>query len=67
MSFDLAAHLAAEEAHARSLAADPAWRAYVKDKAARMAKDQPSMYGHLPDLVAQTPINQPETPNGIPA
>jgi hypothetical protein len=58
---DLTAHIAAEEAHIQKLAADPGWRDYVKDKARRMAKQQPSMYGHLPDLVTKT-INQ-EKPN----
>jgi len=39
------------------------WRDYVKDKARRMAKAQPSMYGHLPALVTRT-INQ-EIPNAV--
>jgi hypothetical protein len=55
---DLASHIAAEEAHTRKLAADPGWRGYIEDKAARMARWQPSMYGHLPDLVRATPLNQ---------
>jgi hypothetical protein len=58
---DLPAHIAAEEAHIQKLAAIPGWRDYVKDKARRMAKQQPSMYGHLPEIVRATPINQPET------
>jgi hypothetical protein len=60
MPFDLPAHLAAEEAHLRKLAAIAGWREYVTDKAARMAKAQPSMYGHLPALVTRT-INQEKT------
>ena len=56
---DIAAAIAAEEAHTRALAADPAWRDYITDKAQRMAKWQPSMYGHLPQIVAATPVHQP--------
>lgn len=64
---DFAAHIAAEEAHIRELAAIPGWREYIEDKAERMAKWQPAMYGHLPEIVAQTPItttNQ-EKPDGL--
>ncbi len=53
---DFAAHIAAEEAHTRELAANPAWRAYIKDKAEKMARWQPAMYGRLPEIVAQTPL-----------
>lgn len=59
MVIDFPAHLAAEEAHIRALAAIPGWRDYIVDKAARMAKWQPSMYGHLPEIVRATPINPP--------
>ena len=40
--------IAAEESHCRRLAAIPGWQKYIEDKAKRMAKWQPSMYGHLP-------------------
>jgi len=62
---DFAAHIAAEEAHTRKLAADPGWREYIVEKARRMAKHYPGLYGHLPEIVKATPINQPETPDVI--
>jgi hypothetical protein len=54
---NLSTHIAAEEAHTRKLAALPAWREYITDKAATYAKKQPALYGHLPQVVAET-INQ---------
>ena len=51
---DFSTHIAAEEAHTRKLAAIPGWRGYIEDKARRMAKWQPGMYGHLPEIVAET-------------
>jgi hypothetical protein len=51
--------IAAEEAHCRRLAATPGWQGYIKDKAERMAKWQPAMYGHLPQLVADAIREQP--------
>jgi hypothetical protein len=65
---DYATHIAAEEAHTARLAAMAGCRDYIKDKAARMAKWMPSMYGRLPEIVAQTPVTtEPpqEIPNGL--
>lgn len=50
---DFPTHIAAETAHIRKLAADPGFADYVKDKARRMAKHYPSMYGNLPAVVAE--------------
>ena len=58
---DFAAHIAAEEAHTVQLASIPGWQDYIKKKTERMAKWQPSMYGHLPQLVAKT-IREGTTP-----
>jgi hypothetical protein len=57
---DFAAELAAEEAHTQQLARIPGWQDYIKEKARRMAKHYPALYGHLPALVADT-INEGAT------
>jgi hypothetical protein len=62
MSVDYAAHIAAEEAHIRRLAADPGWRGYAVDKASRMAREHPGMYASLPQIVADTPTNPSHQP-----
>lgn len=49
--------IAAEESQCRRLARIPGWQDYIKDKARRLAKEDPALYGHLPNLVAET-INQ---------
>lgn len=54
---NLAAHIAAEEAHTAKLAAIPGWREYIKDKADVYARKQPALYRRLPDIVSATPIN----------
>jgi hypothetical protein len=64
---DFPAHIAAEEAWTRQLAREPGWRDYITDKVKRMAKWQPAMYGHLPEIVKATPINQPENNDAISA
>lgn len=60
---DFSAHIAAEEAYTRELAADPAWREYIEDKAEKMARWQPAMYGRLPQIVSDTPIDTVPTTN----
>lgn len=54
MVIDLAAHIAAEEAHTQKLARIPGWQDYIKEKARRMAKHYPGLYAQLPQLVEQT-------------
>ncbi len=64
---DLPSHIAAEEAHTATLAADPGWRDYIAEKARRMAKWMPALYGRLPQIVAQTPVTPPtkEKPHAV--
>jgi hypothetical protein len=59
MSVDFAAHIAAEVAHTRKLAAIPGWRPYIEKKASGMAKKYPGLYAHLPQVVAETPLEEP--------
>lgn len=54
---NLAAHIAAEAAHLQRMAAIPGAREYAKDKAEKMAKWQPVMYGRFPEIVSATPLN----------
>jgi hypothetical protein len=51
---NFAAQIAAEEAHTQALARIPGWQPYIVDKARRMAKHYPGLYGHLPQLVEKT-------------
>lgn len=65
---NLATHIAAEESHTAKLAAIGGFRPYIVDKAARMAKAFPSMYGRLPQIVSDTPLTtNKEIPNGLSA
>jgi hypothetical protein len=62
---NLAAHIAAETAHIERMARIPGAREYARDKAQKMAKWQPAMYGHLPEIVSATPLNPQETTHAL--
>jgi hypothetical protein len=55
MTFDLALHRNAMGEHCLRLIHEggPGWDAYVRDKAKRLAKDDPTLHGGLPAEVEQ--------------
>jgi hypothetical protein len=60
-------HIAAEAAHLIRMAKDPGWRDYAKDKAEKMARWQPALYGNFPQLVAEAIKEKASDPSNDPS